>query len=61
MSMSKYVKFAAVVVMVFCGFSVVAQAAGTKSVQANRVAEVAMVKARNEGRYPQQRFLFIRI
>ena len=60
MSMSKYVKFAAVVVMVFCGFSVVAQAAGTKSVQANRVAEVAMVKARNEGRYPSQtpRFIF---
>jgi beta-fructofuranosidase len=49
----------AVVGMVFCGLSVVAHG-GTMKVQANRVAEVAMVKARNEGRYPSQtpRFTF---
>ena len=46
MSICKYVKFVAIVGMVFCGLSVVAQAAGTKSVQANRVAEVAMEKSR---------------
>jgi len=42
MSMCKYAKFTAVVGMVFCVFSVVAQAAMTEKVQANRLAQVTL-------------------
>ena len=41
-SKCKYLKFIAVVGMVFCGLSMVAQAAGTEKVQANRVAQVTL-------------------
>ena len=46
MRMCKYVKFTAVVGMLFCGLSVVTQAAGTEKVQANRVAQVTLKSSR---------------
>ncbi len=42
MSMSKYVKFIAVIGIVFFGLSMTAQAVGTEKVQANRVAQVTL-------------------